>query len=94
MVQALTFLAFAPSKVMVSHSSGWDGFRALVGSQPLILQVLEIMILTDLAQYWFHRAFHRVPVLWGFHAVHHRPRRWIGSPARACISSRLSHCAA
>jgi hypothetical protein len=21
-------------------------------------------------QYWFHRAFHRVPLLWGFHAVH------------------------
>jgi sterol desaturase/sphingolipid hydroxylase (fatty acid hydroxylase superfamily) len=20
--------------------------------------------------YWFHRAFHRVPLLWGFHAVH------------------------
>ncbi|RYG23069.1 MAG: sterol desaturase family protein, partial [Burkholderiales bacterium] len=22
-------------------------------------------------QYWFHRLFHRVPFLWGFHAVHH-----------------------
>jgi sterol desaturase/sphingolipid hydroxylase (fatty acid hydroxylase superfamily) len=32
------------------------------------------MILTDLVQYWFHRAFHRVPFLWGFHAVHHSTR--------------------
>jgi sterol desaturase/sphingolipid hydroxylase (fatty acid hydroxylase superfamily) len=71
MVQALTFLAFAPSKVVLGASGGFDGFRALVGSQPLILQVVEIMLLTDLAQYWFHRAFHRVPFLWGFHAVHH-----------------------
>jgi sterol desaturase/sphingolipid hydroxylase (fatty acid hydroxylase superfamily) len=71
MVQALTFLAFAPSKMVMSHSTGWGDFRALVGSQPLVIQVIEIMLLTDLAQYWFHRAFHRVPALWGFHAVHH-----------------------
>jgi len=71
MVQALTFLAFAPSKAVLSVSGGFAGFRALVGSQPLVLQVIEIMLLTDLVQYWFHRAFHRVPFLWGFHAVHH-----------------------
>jgi sterol desaturase/sphingolipid hydroxylase (fatty acid hydroxylase superfamily) len=81
MVQALTFLAFAPSKAMLSYSGGWDGFRALVGSQPLVLQVFEIMLLTDLAQYWFHRAFHRLPVLWGFHAVHHSAKAmdWLAS---------------
>jgi len=71
MVQALTFLAFAPSKAVLSVSGGFAGFRAMVGSQPLVLQVIEIMLLTDFVQYWFHRAFHRVPFLWGFHAVHH-----------------------
>jgi sterol desaturase/sphingolipid hydroxylase (fatty acid hydroxylase superfamily) len=25
----------------------------------------------DFSQYWIHRAFHRVPLLWRFHAVHH-----------------------
>ena len=29
------------------------------------------MFLTDLVQYWVHRAFHRIPWLWRFHAVHH-----------------------
>ena len=29
------------------------------------------MFLTDLVQYWVHRAFHRIPFLWSFHAVHH-----------------------
>jgi sterol desaturase/sphingolipid hydroxylase (fatty acid hydroxylase superfamily) len=29
------------------------------------------MFFTDLVQYWVHRAFHRVPFLWNFHAVHH-----------------------
>ncbi len=74
MVQVLTFLAFAPSKAVVAHSGGFDGFRALVGGQPWIVQFIEIMVLTDLAQYWFHRAFHRVPFLWGFHAIHHSAR--------------------
>lgn len=71
MVQVLTFLAFAPSKAVVAHTGGFDAFRAMVGAQPWIVQFIEIMVLTDLAQYWFHRAFHRVPFLWGFHAVHH-----------------------
>jgi sterol desaturase/sphingolipid hydroxylase (fatty acid hydroxylase superfamily) len=71
MVQILTYLAFAPSKAVVAHSGALDAFRGAVGGQPWLLQFVEVMILTDLAQYWFHRAFHRVPFLWGFHAVHH-----------------------
>jgi len=29
------------------------------------------MALTDLTQYWIHRASHRIPLLWRFHQVHH-----------------------
>jgi hypothetical protein len=36
-----------------------------------MMQFFEVMVLTDFCQYWFHRAFHRFPFLWGFHAVHH-----------------------
>lgn len=32
------------------------------------------MFLTDLVQYWVHRAFHRVLWLWKFHSVHHSAR--------------------
>lgn len=71
MVQALTFLALAPSQMINAHSGTWGAFRHAVAGQPFVLQFAEIMVLTDLAQYWFHRAFHRVPFLWGFHAVHH-----------------------
>ena len=42
-----------------------------VSSQPGIVQFLEILVLTDLCQYWIHRAFHRVPLLWRFHEIHH-----------------------
>lgn len=74
MVQVVTFLTFAPSNLILSQTGNLAAIRAAIGGQPLILQVVEIMVLTDFAQYWFHRVFHRVPFLWGFHAVHHSTR--------------------
>jgi sterol desaturase/sphingolipid hydroxylase (fatty acid hydroxylase superfamily) len=70
LVQVLTFLSMAPANSILTHTH-WDHLRALVGSQWFIVQIVEIMFLTDLVQYWLHRAFHRFPFLWGFHAVHH-----------------------
>lgn len=70
MVQVLTFLSLTPALTLTAHTD-WAGFRAMVASQPLWLQFIEIMFLTDFVQYWVHRAFHRVPLLWNFHAVHH-----------------------
>jgi sterol desaturase/sphingolipid hydroxylase (fatty acid hydroxylase superfamily) len=72
-VQVLTFMSMAPALAIASHTS-WSTFRHAIGSQPAILELIEIMFLTDLVQYWVHRAFHRVPFLWGMHAVHHSAR--------------------
>ncbi|MES2443061.1 MAG: sterol desaturase family protein [Pseudomonadota bacterium] len=71
MVQLINFLALAPSAWIMAETGGFADFRAAVAAQPWLLQFVEVMVLTDFAQYWFHRAFHRVPFLWGFHAVHH-----------------------
>jgi len=30
-----------------------------------------IILVADLVQYWTHRAYHEVPLLWRLHAVHH-----------------------
>jgi sterol desaturase/sphingolipid hydroxylase (fatty acid hydroxylase superfamily) len=80
MVQVLTFLSLAPSLAILKHTE-WGGFRAWVGSQPVVLQFLEITFLTDLVQYWVHRVFHRVPWLWKFHAIHHSAQTmdWLAS---------------
>lgn len=75
LVQVITFLALAPSSYINAHNAPLGGIRAAVGSLPWIVQFLLAMLLTDLAQYWFHRLFHRVPFLWGFHAVHHSARQ-------------------
>jgi sterol desaturase/sphingolipid hydroxylase (fatty acid hydroxylase superfamily) len=71
LVQSLAYLSLAPSMAVLQHTGNWANFRQIMASQPLWLQVLEIMFLTDFVQYWFHRAFHQIPFLWGFHAVHH-----------------------
>jgi sterol desaturase/sphingolipid hydroxylase (fatty acid hydroxylase superfamily) len=71
MVQLITFLALAPSSY-INANVGWlAGTRAAISGLPWIVQFVLAMMLTDLAQYWFHRLFHRIPFLWGFHAVHH-----------------------
>ena len=75
LVQSLTYLSLAPSMAILQHTGNWGGFRQVVASQPLWLEVLEIMLLTYFVQYWFHRAFHQVPFLWGFHAVHHSAQK-------------------
>ena len=74
-VQTLTFFTLAPSMAILQHTSDWGALRQTVASQPLWLQVIEIMFLTDFVQYWFHRAFHQIPFLWGFHAVHHSAQK-------------------
>ena len=70
-VQMLTFLSLAPSMAILASTDWANGIRSAIASQPVVLQFLEIMFLTDLVQYWFHRTFHQIPALWKFHAVHH-----------------------
>ena len=71
MVQLITFLALAPSTYINGHWAWLDSTRAGVSALPWAVQFLLAMLLTDTVQYWFHRLFHRIPFLWGFHAVHH-----------------------
>ena len=70
-VQVLTYLSLFPSMEALAKTSWAAGFRQSIASQPVLLQFFEIMFLTDMAQYWFHRFFHQFPWLWKFHSVHH-----------------------
>lgn len=73
LVQVLTFLTFVPAKTILALVP-LESVRGWVGRWPFLIQFVAIMFLTDLVQYWLHRAFHRVPALWRFHAVHHSAR--------------------
>jgi len=62
------------TNLMVHRLFGWaakDGIQAWVRDLPFVVAVLLIVLVADLVQYWAHRAYHEVPLLWRLHAVHH-----------------------
>jgi lathosterol oxidase len=70
LIEVLTILTLQPALVLF----GWarvDWVSGVVAALPLPLQVLLILLVADFTQYWVHRTFHTVPLLWPFHAVHH-----------------------
>ncbi|MCB1690331.1 MAG: sterol desaturase family protein [Halioglobus sp.] len=67
---AIVFLLFLPAQWLAAQISLGE-LRHTVSGLPLFVQVPLIMLVTDIAQYWVHRAFHRVPLLWRFHRIHH-----------------------
>jgi sterol desaturase/sphingolipid hydroxylase (fatty acid hydroxylase superfamily) len=69
-VQLLSFAALVPAHWLFSWAVQLE-FQKSVAAQPLWLQFVEIIVLVDFATYWVHRAFHQVPWLWSFHAIHH-----------------------
>jgi len=81
LVQLITFINLAPSSYINANWNWLAGTREAISSLPWLLQFVIVLFLTDLAQYWFHRTFHRVPFLWGFHAVHHSAKSmdWLAS---------------
>ena len=69
-VQLLSFATMIPAQMAFAWAVQLD-FQKAVAAQPLWLQFIEILLVVDLATYWVHRAFHQVPWLWSFHAIHH-----------------------
>lgn len=57
------------------------GVRHGVAGLPWLAQLAVVVAATDLANYLAHRALHRVPLLWSFHAVHHSSERldWLAT---------------
>ncbi len=59
---------------LLHHLFAWlvsSGFQQAVRDIAFVPQLLLCILVADLAQYWTHRAYHEVPFLWKFHAVHH-----------------------
>lgn len=46
-------------------------FRNLIKKQPLWLQAIEVLVLSDFIIYWGHRLQHKIDFLWRFHKIHH-----------------------
>lgn len=59
---------------VIHHGFAWlvsHDFQLAVQRIGFVPQLLLCILVADLAQYWTHRAYHEIPFLWRFHAVHH-----------------------
>ncbi len=70
LLQVTTLLTMGPAMVFFDWAAN-EGIQAWVSGLPFVVQFAVILVFTDLTQYWVHRMFHAVPVLWRFHAIHH-----------------------
>ena len=70
LVQTTTYLTLKPAAWLFAWAQ-LAPLQGVVRSQPFWLQLIEVLLVTDLTQYWVHRAFHRIPLLWRFHEIHH-----------------------
>jgi sterol desaturase/sphingolipid hydroxylase (fatty acid hydroxylase superfamily) len=67
----VTLLCAACYAIAAAGALPWRiGIFELTGA-PLWLRLPVEVVVLDLATYWLHRSFHRVPLFWRFHRVHH-----------------------
>lgn len=86
LTRAATIGALAVAVVAIDHDldpqTFWSWFhaRSPIGRQPLWLQAVEVLVLSDFLGYWSHRLRH-TRMLWPLHAVHHAPERldWLAA---------------
>lgn len=65
-------LTVRPAAEAILGWSGQSGFGlANLAAIPPTVRPLLAFLLMDLTFYWWHRANHRIPLLWRFHNVHH-----------------------
>jgi len=67
---------------LIHRVFGWmvhSDLQQFVQDIPFLPQLLLCILVADLMQYMTHRAYHEVPFLWKFHAVHHSAKTmdWI-----------------
>jgi sterol desaturase/sphingolipid hydroxylase (fatty acid hydroxylase superfamily) len=77
-VQITTFLILLPA-TQLSSILNIPTLTNAVGHLPWLVQFFLAVLVADLAEYFIHRAFHKVPFMWRFHAIHHSSKSldWI-----------------
>jgi sterol desaturase/sphingolipid hydroxylase (fatty acid hydroxylase superfamily) len=69
-IQITSFLILLPATQLTAVLN-IPSVVAAIGSLPWLVQFFLAVLVADLAEYFIHRAFHMVPWLWRFHAIHH-----------------------
>jgi len=73
-----------------------DSLARTVRSQPALFQLVEALLIVELAGYWAHRLHHEIPVLWRLHRVHHSSEQmdWLASAHLHPLDSATSRIVA
>ena len=69
-IQITTFLILLPA-TQLSSVLNVPAVSNVVSHLPWLVQFFLAVLVADLAEYFIHRAFHKVPFMWRFHAIHH-----------------------
>lgn len=77
-IQLTTFLILLPA-TQLTAVLGMASLQNAMASLPWIVQFSLAVLVADLSEYAIHYAFHKVPWLWKFHAIHHSSKAldWI-----------------
>lgn len=62
----------AGAVAIYAHENGVGLFNMI--DMPMIVSIIISVMALDMAIYWQHVAFHKVPLFWRFHKVHHADR--------------------
>jgi sterol desaturase/sphingolipid hydroxylase (fatty acid hydroxylase superfamily) len=81
--------------LLVHKLFGWaaqDGIRLWVRELPFPIALFLIILVADLVQYWTHRAYHEVPLLWRLHAVHHSAKHmdWLAGSRQHVLETIIT----
>jgi len=83
------------TNLLVHRLFGWaanDGVRGWVANLNFFVALFLLVLVADLVQYWTHRAYHEVPLLWRLHAVHHSVKSmdWLAGSRQHIIEVLLT----
>ncbi|MGE8213339.1 MAG: sterol desaturase family protein, partial [Stenotrophomonas sp.] len=73
LVQFILILVTASTST-IAGLAAFPALKAAIQSLPVWAQFLIAVFVADMAQALLHRAYHNIPWLWRFHAVHHSSR--------------------
>jgi lathosterol oxidase len=89
-IQILSFLVLLPA-VQATKYLGVPALQQLITRVPWLLQFFLAVVVADVTEYFVHLAFHKIPFLWRFHAVHHSSKAldWIAGSRSHFVDDTL-----
>ncbi len=83
------------TNLLVHRLFGWvpaEGLRGWISGLPFWAGLPLCILVADLAQYWTHRAYHEVPLLWRLHAVHHSTKHmdWMAGSRQHILETLIT----